>query len=343
MKKQTLFLALLFALALAGRGQDESLFGNSYHPITDGCSWSVSNDKYMAAGDTVLGSKIYLKIYRQSDNQSFDFNLSQAQYFASIRNDSDGMKTYGFLPAGSTIKDLNTSIVYQLDTAQEILLYDFSLEKGDTVTYYALGNNNHAVKCTAIRVESADIPVGWNQYSPVFHHYSSDDTIVYLTDNTPLRQILLTSVGYPVPNNVWIEGIGSIHGFAEGDPLWFEDVSRQILLCFSDNSEATYQTGFDFDNSPEDCFSNGFGGDVTDRPPMVVSLYPNPVSDVLHISSSSDELRYALYSILGKPLRQGILSPDQSITINMSGLPCGIYMLHYTTNGVQRTRKIIKY
>jgi len=75
----------------------------------------------------------------------------------------------------------------------------------------------------------------------------------------------------------------------------------------------------------------------------VVSLYPNPVSDVLHISSSSDGLRYTLYSILGKPLRQGILPPYQSVTINMSGLPIGVYMLHYTSNGVERTRKIIKY
>jgi len=294
----------------------------------------------------LLGSKTYLKIYRQSDNQSFDFNLSQAQYFAAIRNDSDGMKTFGFLPAGSTIKDLNTSIVYQLDTAQEILLYDFSLEKGDTVTYYALGNNNHAVKCTAIRVESADIPVGWNQYSPVFHHYSSDDTIVYLTDNTPLRQILLTSVGYPVPNNVWIEGIGSMHGFAEGDPLWFEDVSRQVLLCFSDNSEATYQTGFDFDNTPEDCFSNGFGGDVTDKPPMVVSLYPNPVSDVMHVGVTPEAerlIKINIYNEIGVCIYNRFFSDVYfEKNINIAHLSQGIYYvrLYFPSNCL--TLKLVK-
>lgn len=59
-----------------------------YHPITDGCVWSVSNEKYMAVGDTVLNGKTYMKIYRQVAAQAFDFNLEEAEYFAAVRDDS---------------------------------------------------------------------------------------------------------------------------------------------------------------------------------------------------------------------------------------------------------------
>ena len=76
-----LFFAALFAALDVVQAQSE------YHPIADGCSWSVSNEKYMTAGDTVLDGKTYLKVYRQEGNMPFEFNLEEAEYFAAIRND----------------------------------------------------------------------------------------------------------------------------------------------------------------------------------------------------------------------------------------------------------------
>ena len=68
---------LLFAIFLATTG----LWAQTYHPITNNCTWSVSNEKYMTAGDTLLNGKTYLKIYYQKGNQPFEFSLENADFF----------------------------------------------------------------------------------------------------------------------------------------------------------------------------------------------------------------------------------------------------------------------
>ena len=339
MKKQVLTLALLLALALAGRGQ-------SYYPMSDNCLWSVSNDKYVTAGDTLIGGQIYLKIYRQSGVQSFNFDLSQAQYFGAIRNDSVGKRVYGYLPAGTWIRALNSYAEYQTDTDREVLLYDFSLEYGDTVTYYAIGNSHCAVECTAICSETVDIPVGWSQYSAIYHHYADSDSLVYLTDNTALRQFFLTGIGNYSPNNVWIEGVGGIHGFGEGDHLWYQDASTQMVLCFTNRFGASYHTAFDFDNNPEDCFSNGFGGDVTEKPRLKVSLFPNPVTNTLHIKttpSARQLTKVQIYNGTGNCVFANSLSSmEVENAIDVSSLPQGVYFIKLFSQTNCFTVKFVK-
>lgn len=88
---------LLSAIFLATTG----LWAQTYHPITNNCTWSVSNEKYMTAGDTLLNGKTYLKIYYQKGNQPFEFSLENADFFAAIRNDSAEKKVYAYLPAGT--------------------------------------------------------------------------------------------------------------------------------------------------------------------------------------------------------------------------------------------------
>ena len=93
------FMALLLATVFDGWAQEV------YHPITDGSVWSVSNEKYMTAGDTVLDGKTYLKIYRQVGDYPFEFSLEDAEYFAAIRNDAVGKKVYVYLPSGTQVWD----------------------------------------------------------------------------------------------------------------------------------------------------------------------------------------------------------------------------------------------
>ena len=341
MKKTLHFLIIAVLLTAAGVVQAQS----EYHPITDGCTWSVSNEKYMTAGDTVLDGKTYLKLYRQVGVQPFEFDLEDAEYFAAIRNDSVGKKVYAYLPAGTLIRDLIDYSVIQTDTAMDVLIYDFSLNIGDTIIYYALGDI--VVKTVVVRTEAVNIPVGWSGYSSVSHQYNESDTIVTLSDNSYRKQMFLHGLTYNAKEYVWIEGVGSIRGFDEGTQISLSDYGYGILLCFADSSGAAYQSGFDFDDEPDDCFNNGFGGDVQEREMLDIRIYPNPADDVLFIElrGGAGIANIGLYDLQGRAVGTRFIASatGASATVNMRDIPAGVYVLRVTdADGKEYHRKIVK-
>ncbi len=331
--------AVMFAASLAS-AQD------IYHPITDGCIWSVSNEKYMTYGDTLLGGRTYLKLYRQVGNQSFEFNLEEAEYFAAIRNDSAGKKVFAFLPEGTWIQNLDDYLEIQIDTAMEVLLYDFSLKIGDTVCYYSLGKDGYVAKSYAVRTETANIYVGQHDNSAVTHHYSAADTLVYLSDNSSRSQILLQGLSSFPNDNVWIEGIGGIRGFNEELQMNLSDYGQRILLCFSDSLGVTFQTEFDFDEDSNDCFNNGFGGDVPEIGKLDVKIYPNPLTEQLYISVNQLEdsrLSLHIFNVMGVCVyRDAVEGLEVDKIINLDFLPKGAYMILIEQSDKNFTQKIIK-
>lgn len=333
------FAAVMFAASLAS-AQDV------YHPITNGCIWSVSNEKYMTSGDTLLGGKTYLKLYRQVGNQSFEVNLEEAEYFAAICNDSVEKKVFAFLPEGTWIRNLDDYSEIQIDTTMEVLLYDFSLKIGDTVCYYSLGKDGYVAKSYAVRAESANIYVGQHDNSAVTHQYSTADTLVYLSDNSSRSQIFLQGLSYLPNNNVWIEGIGGIRGFDEEPQMNLSDYGQRILLCFSDSFGVTFQTEFDFDEDSDDCFSNGFGGDVKEHSPSVTSVYPNPTDDLLFVELHGAEIaRVALYDLQGRTMMGAYDTPQltNTTTLNVKSLPAGVYVLHVKdADGREYQQKVVR-
>ncbi len=71
------------------------------------------------------------------------------------------------------------------------------------------------------------------------------------------------------------------------------------------------------------------------------SVYPNPVKDVLNISSKAAVDNVVVYDILGKVVLQenpGTISPS----INMSGLSSGSYLVQVTIGGSSKTVKVLK-
>jgi hypothetical protein len=184
----TLFLACLFSLA---SGQT-----NVYNPFPiDSAYWSVAHGgsfdgcyytiHYGMLGDTLIEGNSYSKIWQNTDSV---FNPSNATYFAALREDSTKkvfVRTY-------------------FDTT-DVLLYDFSLEVGDTFCFEFFSGNCHTVQA----IDS--ILIG-NSFRRVIH----------IPDSEPQQ---------------WIEGIGNIYG------LFDNMVTGSIyneLLCFQQNNSLLY-------------------------------------------------------------------------------------------------------
>lgn len=69
-----------------------------------------------------------------------------------------------------------------------------------------------------------------------------------------------------------------------------------------------------------------------------LTLYPNPVSDVLTIQSDLDVTNFEIYNVLG----QQVISGKDATQINVSNLKQGTYLIKVTTSKGIETKKFIK-
>lgn len=340
MKKNALLWLLTILWIAVGVVQAQS----DYYPIMNGSLWSYSNEKYMTWGDTVIEGTTYMKVYRQENTQPFDFNMEEAQFFAAIRNDLTNRKVYGYLPAGSAVQSYYGSSD-QMTEGQEVLLYDFGLSIGDTVIFYRLSRYGFAKECRATRVESVSVMVGWSNYSGIYETYSVADSTIFLSNGTGLSQIFLREESFPF-ECVWTEAIGGLYGFNDGEQSLSPEYGRRALLCFTDSIGNYFQTSFDFDNDPDDCFSNGFGGSILEYGKKQIVVSPNPVTDILNVSFDNvlkTITSIELFTMNGTPLRQQLITEGMSnIELYLGNLPSGIYLLKIKSIDGINTVKIIK-
>lgn len=85
---------------------------------------------------------------------------------------------------------------------------------------------------------------------------------------------------------------------------------------------------------------NCSGTGIDTRFEKQISIYPNPVSDVLKINSTEQLLRLRLFDNLGRSYQ---LNTNNDNLINISSIKAGMYYLQIeTVNGRKQTHKIIK-
>ena len=72
-----------------------------------------------------------------------------------------------------------------------------------------------------------------------------------------------------------------------------------------------------------------------------VSVYPNPVQDILNISTQTNVESVVVYDVLGKVVLN--VQPDAiSPSVNVSALSSGAYMVQITTERGTKTVKVVK-
>jgi len=137
MKKIRQILLLLFLLnSFQGKAQ-------TYYPLVkDSVHWLIARDpgafgintygsifEYFSIGDTIVSSTTYKKVYKrniQSINNYYAPYQSISAYtlFALLREDTANRKVYAIILQ---------SVILNCSTNQEVLLYDFNLNIGDTL------------------------------------------------------------------------------------------------------------------------------------------------------------------------------------------------------------------
>jgi hypothetical protein len=280
------------------------------------CSWLyVTCNKYKMQGDTTINLVNYKKIYR-SYNEGTYYPCSVPtigggyvweRYFAGLREDSS--KLYILLNGSTT----------------ENLLYDFSVQLGDTTETFSFLNSSYNVYFV---YDSTFVDSIWGQ----LRNIRKMTGFVFLNSNFYFNY-----------TDFWIEGIGSFKGF-----LWLQYnnfyKSRTCLDTYSElknfslsENSLTYQCRDSifieppiYVNVDQIYFNNHF------------SISPNPTSQNLTLNFSNEHIVsfIRITDIQGKMLKAYNGFQEN---ISVTDLNDGLYFLQVQfANGETAVKKIMK-
>ncbi len=310
MKSSVFYLAFIL-IALKIQGQ-------AYVPFPDsGAIWQevlkpyppgpmpsyMEHNHYSVSGDTLINNTSYIKLYKTQ----YDVNCSQfyeGPFFAGgLRNDTTARKVYFFNAFDS----------------QEYLLYDFSLEVGDTVpqTYNNISYPN-------LLVDSIDSVFIGDCYRKRF---------IY-------QEPFMGSIEV-------IEGIGAGSGLLE---YMYQFEVIYYLRCFHQSDSLywinTYWAGTSCNLETDTCLVISVPDINMDK--GFLKIYPNPASDKLfiHISCEGFDIGFdsglAIFNIYGEKVGElNIPKEKDVISYNVSSLANGIYLI--MIDEVQNKNQIIKF
>jgi hypothetical protein len=276
----------------------------------------VSTQYIYFDGDSIVGGNAYKKVF------SCDDKLHENIRYEGLMREQDE-KTYLILKNSET----------------EYLLYDFSLEEGSNFEYQD----------------------PWQQFLDSEYIVS---TILYVKkvdlveiNGIQKKRIQLTST-LPYDDNVyatWIESIGSLTGlfYPHGDMRPLNSIV-ETLLCYLQDNELVYKyptlSKCYYDNVEDIIYKGGvfYEKENTTTVEFKITngftIYPNPVNNVLIISSSNDAVSFIkITDVLGKLVYTKHLGAEKEYHIDMRPFIFGLYFLHvYDVNGRAFTFKIIK-
>jgi hypothetical protein len=234
-----------------------------------------------------------------------DSNFSNPFYLAALREDVTTQKVFAFYPNYNS----------------ERILYDFSAIIGDTVESQSfsveMNSDNQPLAFKVLEVDSISI----------FGNFHKRLKVKSLCESQPIE-------------DYWVAGIGSVSaGLFDAGMYGFCGAicfsAPPELLCFERDGNLL------FDNPTYDnCIEYPLGTTELEQE-SGVSIYPNPTSDILTITSKETIDNYSIYSINN----QLILSKKNNsnfVEVSFINLPSGVYFVKITSSKGTILKKISK-
>jgi hypothetical protein len=244
------------------------------------------------AQDTIVGDKVYKKVWESNDSASKNWNK-----IGIIREDSN--KTY-YRPSGLSV---------------DCLLYDFSLEVGDTVT------------------------IRWQSLDEIFDYMQVTSRDSVNIAGAKRLKLELSEIYY-FTKETWIEGIGSLQGVLNSCD---EKTGKAILLCVKENGQVIYNNA-----SYPDCFYkfNTINNLYESSEKEDYLIFPNPFKDYLNIKVNKPFKNIKVFDLPGRLVYEHkIQYSENEEVLFLDGLKAGIYFLRIWTINSSNiiTKIIIKY
>lgn len=335
---KTLTTTLILLLCVLVKAQE-------YYPFpTDSATWSISTSKYLAWGDTIIGSKEYKKVYWQTDSVEFEFDINKAQYFAAIRNDTANKAVYGVYHKADTVFGYlsyprinifdhfpwsamhSYPKFFNCDTC-ELLLYTFNLSNiSDSVKFYTfpfkwydrfhqsvfISDNNKITEHTI------------TSFTTSTQSINGTDRLQYLIN----CKLIINGSDRGTWVGKWIEGIGSKCGlFHSLHTIEGTFEGNTELLCLEYKNDYIYKK----DSVCYRSTRSGIGSIEENNKLNYFTVYPNPIYDnFIFIENKIEnyswhELHIQLFDVLGKKVFDKKI-PNDNHPIYIGELMKGAYI-----------------
>jgi hypothetical protein len=277
-----------------------------YHPFPDSnATWNIffsggilasclEEFSYLLNGDTVISNHTYHKIMvPYIHNYGFCGPIHPSGYNGGIRQDTSARKVYYLAP----------------DSLNEEVLYDFSLQIGDSLPG-SLWFNCYTSTLAVIAIDS--ILIGTNYRK----RWTTGHAIPYN------------------PHNYIIEGIGFETGLLQQCPESFADAPFYSLICFQQNGTTLYP----------DALTNCLLIDNVKNllPDSVFEIFPNPFQNFLTVISKSNEpSEIILYDLAMRKLQQQTFV--NNVNLNTDAFAKGVYIYEIRNHeGTFSRGKVVK-
>ena len=254
----------------------------------------------MTGEDTTINGKIYKKLYLFNDSV---FNINNATYLGGIREENKQIFYIGEIlhfrkPASAA--------------NEEILLYDFDLNIGDTL-------------------RANDYSINTNFSTLGF------DWVVVNIDTILLGNKLRRRIFFDVDTVTWIEGIGNLEGFLFASYMPITGTPPHgSIICFKQNDTIVY-----FNSNYSECMPLNMPAKLAVLDNIIIS--PNPATDFLTLKVENVQLlpfTFQLYDMQSRIQLTGKTSNTQA-ELNVATLPRGLYVLKIITEKETITKKVV--
>lgn len=301
MKLKFCLLLLLVALSRSGSAQ-------GYHPFPSANTiWGEAFKKHedsnvriiyygLKSGDTLINTKTYHKLYRSADTV-----FQEAEFFGGLRDDSAARKVYffGSVPGNPT---------------GEILLFDFSLNQGDTLKANANGGkNNWYINGNMLTVSLVDS---------------------VLLDGTYRKRMYL---GFPVPS-IWVEGVGNmVRGLLFGPGTYPNNGTWNELVCMQQHNDWFYHLNNSwiypahvYPSCTELLLNNAPAQGLREISPQNGGLrfFPNPVTgkSLLVLKDAGNYEAIEVYNAAGSRISSELIGRRTELVFNRTDYTPGLYV-----------------
>lgn len=264
--------------------------------LWDSNSPTVFNQFALFKGDTVINGITYHKLFHSNTSTITSEN---SKCIGGIREDSQKR---------IWVSNLKNSIInYSYSNKNgEIMLYDFSLQVGDTIwAKKDFPNMGHGENLVIKRIDSLQI------YKSIRKVFSFEK--------------------YPWIK--WIEGIGNVQGliFPYGELTTGGGLNSK-LICMHHNDSLMF-----LNDASSSCIPQFVIDNVELLPNPDIKVYPNPVANgIVNFENLEFEL-LELFDLNGNLVRKENVKGTNCYELNLSNLPTGNYYYRLTTNGLLPT------
>lgn len=223
---------------------------------------------------------------------SGDTTINNIQY-KKMLSTSDSLLVNGWGQSNIFMREDSLHRIYLYRESTEKLLYDFSLDVGDSFEAYHYQN---LCLLVVLNIDSIELNNG---------ELRKRISLIRLDDPNPDQPFY----GYIH----WIQGVGSLTHLAEYPWDCFFD-NPYHLLCYIENDEYLYTS-----QSSNSCFVTP----TREVRAKEVKIYPNPTSGIIHIESESEIEAISLFDLMGREMQVEF----NNYEINLGQLRNGMYEL----------------